>query len=100
MSTRSFATNSDTLKPGPSHFHSASLPHLLPSYFIDHSGHALHLYGGVALEVFDAPPTHGKQQVEELHFHFIEYDEIAPHLGRLAAAFPHVNVRTCSLDRD
>ena len=77
------------------YFHSASLPQLLPMYFVDHSGPVLHLYGGGALEMLDATPTHGKQRIEELHFHFIEFNEIAPCLTRLATSYPYVNVCVC-----
>ena len=73
---------------------SSSLPHLLPTYFVDHDGSSLHLYGSGALEVLDTPIQHsGKQKpVEEVHFHFIEFEEIAYWLTKLAQAYPHATV--------
>ena len=97
-STRSFVANSNS---GPRTIHgsanllrSASLPHLLPTYFVDHDGSSLHLYGSGALEVLDTPIQHtGKQKpVEEVHFHFIEFEEIAYWLTKLAQAYPHITV--------
>ena len=95
-STRSFIAKSNY----DSHGHlgsavllrSASLPHLLPTFFVDHDGSSLHLYGGGALEVLDTPIQHKQQPVEEVHFHFIDFDEITDFLPKLAQAYPHTSV--------
>lgn len=71
---------------------SSSLPHLLPTYFVDHEGSCLHLYGGGALEILDTPIQYKQQPVEEIHFHFIEFGEITHWLSKLAQACPHINV--------
>ena len=97
-STRSFVAHSNSgsrrIHGSASLLRSASLPHLLPTYFVDHDGSSLHLYGSGALEVLDTPIQHtGKQKpVEEVHFHFIEFEEIAYWLTKLAQAYPHTTV--------
>ena len=93
-STQSFVANPNSgsrRRPSSAHLlRSASLPHFLPTYFVDHDGSCLHLYGGGALEVLDTPIQHpgGKQQtVEEVHFHFIEFEEVAYWLPKLAQGY-------------
>lgn len=65
---------------------------------MDHAGPSLHLYGDGALETLDnAPnPTHGPS-VEEVHFHYMEFEEIAPLLSKMSRGFPHVRV-SCELN--
>ena len=70
----------------------SSHPQLLPMYFVDHCAPSLHLYGTGSLEVLDTP-LHSPQPVTEIHFHFIEFDEIAPWLPKLAYNYPDTTVR-------
>ena len=92
-STRSFVASGSRKRLDSAHLlRSASLPHLLPTYFIDHDGPCLHLYGGGALEVLDTPIQHKQQAVEEIHFHFIEFEEITYWLPKLAHTCPQMNV--------
>jgi hypothetical protein len=97
-STRSFVAHSNSgsrrIHGSANVLHSSSLPHLLPTYFVDHDGLSLHLYGSGALEVLDTPIQHtGKQKpIEEVHFHFIEFEEIACWLTKLAQSYPHTTV--------
>lgn len=100
-STRSFVAHSNSgsrrIHGSANLLHSSSLPHLLPTYFVDHDGVSLHLYGNGALEVLDSPIQHtGKQKpVEEVHFHFIEFEEIAYWLTKLTQSYPHTTVSYC-----
>ena len=42
--------------------------------------------------MLDTPIQHKQQPVEEVHFHFIDFDEITDFLPKLAQAYPHTSV--------
>ena len=97
-STPSFVTQLD---PG-SHrstkvSHSSSQPHLVPTYFVDLDDSYLHLYGSGSLEALDTPVQHSAKQqpVEKVHFHFIQFGNIAYWLTKLMDAYPHTTVSFC-----
>jgi len=81
-----------SLPPPP---RSSSLPHLVPTFFVDYSAPSLHLYGGGSLEALESPPL-GPQPVTEIHFHCIEFEEIAPWLSKLAHSYHNLTVRRIS----
>lgn len=74
--------------------HSSCVPHLIPTYFVDHNDACLHLYGSGSFEALDTPIqyTAKQQPVKEVHFHFIEFENIAYWLTKLAEAYPHTTV--------
>lgn len=74
---------------------SSSLPHLVPTFFVDYSAPSLHLYGGGSLEALESPPL-GPQPVTEIHFHCIEFEEITPWLSKLAHSYHNLTVRRIS----
>ena len=89
-------THPPTFFPSPTFFphrlpRSSSLPHLAPTFFVDLSAPSLHLYGAGSLEALESPP-HGPQPVTEIHFHCIEFEEIAPWLPKLAHSYPNSTV--------
>lgn len=99
-STRSFVSSGSHRPRGSAHLlRSTSLPHLLPTYFVDHDGPCLHLYGNGALEMLDTPVQHKQEPVEEILFHFIDFVEITDWLPKLAHTYPHISVScsTCTM---
>ena len=96
-STQSFVGKVELIKHSRRNLlRSSSLPQLLPTYFVDHTGPILHLYGDGALETLEnvPNPSHGPS-IEEVHFHYMEFEEIAPLLSKMSRGFPHVRV-SCS----
>ena len=71
---------------------SSSLPQLLPTYFVDHDGSSLHLYGVGALEILDTPIQYKQQPVEDIYFHFIDFVDITQWLSKLTQACPRISV--------
>lgn len=76
---------------------SAPLPQVphdaTPSYFLDYSDKTLHLYGWGALEGVEVcKPVHSKQDIQHLHFHCIEFEDIAQWLPKLLLICPTVTV--------
>lgn len=64
-----------------------------PSHFFEHDDTTLHLYGWGSFEVMDnSAPLHTKLPIKELHFHYIEFDDIAVWLPKLNKSFPSVVV--------
>ena len=99
-STRSLVSSGSQRPRGSAHLlRSASLPHLLPTYFVDHDGPCLHLYGSGALEMLDTQVLHKQEPVEEILFHFIDFEEITDWLPKLAHIYPHISVScsTCTM---
>lgn len=53
----------------------------------------LHLYGGGALDAMETSATlHNKQPIQELHFSYIEFEDIAHWLPKLILICPNVTV--------
>ena len=93
VSTRSFVASGSRKSRGSAHLiRSASLPHLLPTFFVDHDGSRLHLYGSGALEMLDTPVQHKQEPVQEILFHFIDFEEITDWIPKLAHTYPHISV--------
>jgi len=96
-SSQSFvAGHVDLLKSRQSINRSHSLPQLLPTFFVDLEDTCLHLYGEGSLEELDQPHSQGTS-VQEIQFHYIEFEEIAPLLSKISRAFPLVRVSNVSI---
>ena len=75
----------------------ASLPHLLPTivptHFLELQDATLHLYGQGALEAMEtSAPMHSKHSIQEMHFSYLEFEDIAQWLPKLSLICPHVTV--------
>lgn len=75
----------------------ASLPHLLPTivptHFLELQDATLHLYGQGALEAMEtSAPMHSKQPIQEMHFSYLEFEDIAQWLPKLGLICPNVTV--------
>ena len=73
---------------------SPSLPHLTPSFLVEHSGATLQLYGSGALETLPPPP--GGEPVRELHCCYLSPEDLVQWLPRIPTACPLLDVS----DRD
>lgn len=63
-------------------------------HLVELEGETLFLYGPGSLDAFDR--NWGQQTVNTvttIAFKFIDYDDIVPHLGKLQAKFPVIQVR-------
>ncbi len=64
-------------------------------YLAELDGATLSLYGQGALDALDrAWGMSAAGAVTAVHFSFIDFDEIAKHLGKIRARFPAVSVST------
>lgn len=91
-STHTFAGRVDLLKQSRANLQSVSLPQLLPTYFVDLCDSCLHLYGEGALESLHDPGHTHSQTVNEIQFHYIEFEEITPLLSKISKNYPLVRV--------
>lgn len=75
----------------------ASLPHILPrptpTHYLEHREATLHLYGSGALEAMEtSAPMHNKHPIRELHFSYVEFEDIAQWLPKLVLICPDITV--------
>ncbi len=75
----------------------ASLPHVTyptaPLHFVEHKDMTLHLYGTGALEAMETSASlHSKQPIRELHFSYMEFEDIAHWMPKLVLICPNVTV--------
>lgn len=60
---------------------------------MEHHNITLHLYGSGALDAMEtSAPIHSKQPIRELHFSYLEFENIAQWLPKLILICPDVTV--------
>lgn len=65
----------------------------MPTHFVEQRDTTLHLYGSGALEAIEtAAPLHSKHPIQEIHFCYLEFEDIAQWLPKLIYIFPDVTV--------